>query len=228
MMNPTPTLSGSHLRTYNKIFQHPFSHTLARRDVRVLLDHVAEVVEQPNGHLKVTRHGEVLVMHPSRTKDLEETEIIALRQFFQRAAKAVSSATPDETHRLVVIDHHVARVFHSQMQGSIPEQILPHEPDDYFRHVHNSKDFARGQEKPDPNSFFEPVAGALKGADKILIFGTGKGSGSEMDQFVAWLRQHHHDLAARIVGTMVVDESHLTQDQLLAKARECYSKASAA
>ena len=44
-----------------------------------------------------------------------------------------------------------------------------------------------------------------------------------MDQFVAWLGQHHRELAARIIGTMVVDQSHLTEDQLLAKAREYYS-----
>jgi len=62
----------------------------------------------------------------------------------------------------VVIDHHEARIFRSEIRGAVPQQILPHEPDDYFRHAHNSKDFSRGQEKPDLNSFFEPVAKALQ------------------------------------------------------------------
>ena len=111
------------------------------------------------------------------------------------------------------------------MHGSLPLQILPHEPDDYFRHAHNSRDFTRGREKPDPNSFFEPVAKALQAPGQILIFGSGTGTSSEMDQFIAWLKLHHPELAARIIGSLVVDEHHLTADQLLAKAREFYANA---
>jgi hypothetical protein len=44
-----------------------------------------------------------------------------------------------------------------------------------------------------------------------------------MDQFVAWLKLHHPELAKRIIGSLVVDEHHLTEGQLLAKAREFYS-----
>jgi len=113
------------------------------------------------------------------------------------------------------------------MHGASPLQILPHEPEDYFRHAHNSKGFSRGQEKPEPNSFFEPVARALSGSGRILIFGTGTGMSSEMDQFIAWSKVHHPELAARIIGSLVVDESHLTPDQLLAKAREFYANAPA-
>jgi len=83
--------------------------------------------------------------------------------------------------------------------------------------------FSRGQEKPDPDSFFEPVAAMLNGAGKILIFGTGTGMSSEMDQFVAWLNLHHPIVAKRIIGSLVIDEHHLTEGQLLAKARELFA-----
>ena len=43
-----------------------------------------------------------------------------------------------------------------------------------------------------------------------------------MDQFVAWLRLHHPSLAERIIGCLVVDEHHLSEGQLLEKAREFY------
>jgi hypothetical protein len=109
------------------------------------------------------------------------------------------------------------------MHGAIPQQILPHEPDDFFRHAHNSRDFSRGQEKPDPNSFFEPVARVLQAPGQILIFGTGTGTSSEMEQFMAWVKLHHPALAKRIIGWLVVDEHHLSPDQLLAKAREFYA-----
>jgi hypothetical protein len=140
---------------------------------------------------------------------------------------ARAGAPADEAHWLLVIDHHEARIFRSEMKDSVPQQILPHKPEDYFRHAHNSKDFARGREKPDPNSFFEPVARALQAAGRILIFGTGTGTSSEMEQFSAWLGQHHPEVARRVIGSAVVDEKHMTEGQLLAKARDFYLAAGA-
>jgi hypothetical protein len=45
-----------------------------------------------------------------------------------------------------------------------------------------------------------------------------------MEQLQAELKAHHADLAKRIVGSVVVNEQHLTENQLLAKAREIYAK----
>jgi hypothetical protein len=150
---------------------------------------------------------------------------MALRHFLERSEPTPSETKESETHWLVVIDHHEARIFRSEMRGTLPQQILPHEPDDYFRHAHNSKDFSRGQEKPDPTSFFAPVAKALQAPGRILVFGTGTGTSSEMEQFIAWLRLHHPELAMRITGCLVIDEHHLSEEQLLAKAREFYENA---
>jgi hypothetical protein len=44
-----------------------------------------------------------------------------------------------------------------------------------------------------------------------------------MGQLLAALRRNHPDLADRVVGSIVVDEHHLTEDQLLATAREFYA-----
>jgi hypothetical protein len=223
-MNSTAPLTGSHLRTYKTIFQHPASHNLEWRAVRALFDHLAEVVEQPNGNLKVTRNGQTLVLPPSRTKDVAGTdELMALRHFLERSEAIPPETNGKETHWLLVIDHHEARLFRSEMHDAVPQQILPHKPEDYFRHAHNSRDFSRGQEKPDPNNFFEPVAKALQATGQILIFGTGTGTSSEMEQFIAWLKLRHPELATRIIGSLVVDEHHLTDGQLLAKAREFYA-----
>ena len=222
------TLTGPHLRTYRTIFQHPLSHNLSWREVLALFRHIGLVQEEPNGNLKVLLNGKTLVLPPPRTKDVAETdELMALRHFLEEsgANPPVAPAEGLEQHWLVVINHHEARIFRTEMNGTLPAQILPHEPEDYFRHAHNSKDFSRGQEKPDPNSFFEPVARALHAAGPILIFGTGKGTGSEMDQFIAWLKTHQVETAGRIIGSQIVDEKHLTDGQLLALAREFYAEA---
>jgi hypothetical protein len=222
------TLSGSHLKTYNAIFQHPVSHNLEWRQVHALFGHIAEAIEQPNGNLRVTRNGQSLVLHPARTKEVAEIEeLMEIRRFLQRSEPTAPGGGEAVAHWLVVINHHEARIYRSEMQGTVPERILPHEPSDFFRHAPNSRDFARGQEKPDPNSFFAPVAEALAGTGKILVFGTGTGTSSEMEQFIAWVGHHHPEMRARIVGSVVIDEKHLTEAQLLAKAREHYATAAA-
>ncbi len=44
-----------------------------------------------------------------------------------------------------------------------------------------------------------------------------------MEHLLAELTRHHGDVAKRIVGSIVLDETHLTEDQLLARARDLYA-----
>jgi len=221
-LTPPTSLHGSHLRTYEKILQHPASHNLTWRDVLALFTHLGEVIVEPNGHLKITRNRQVIVLPPPRSKDVSSAdELMKLRHFLEQTEKAPPATVP-VPHILVVIDHHVARLFRLEMNHSAPQVILPHEPYEFFRQAHDARDFFSGKEKPPQNSFFDPVAQALMSATQILIFGTGTGASSEMDQFTTWLKKHYPELAQRIVGTVTVDEHHLTEAQLLAKARDFF------
>jgi hypothetical protein len=189
-----------------------------------MLGKFGEVEEEHNGNLKVTRNGQVIVLHPPRTKDVAEMdEIMTLRHFLQHSELAAPDTHEKKPHWLLVIDHHEARIFRAELDGGVPERILPHVPDDYFHDAHDSKSSSRGQEQPDPKDFFEPVAKVLQIAGPILIFGNGTGTSSEMHQFIEWIKLHHPQVAARIIGSQAVDESHLSEGQLLAKAREFYA-----
>ena len=223
-MNPPSNLNGSHLRTYNTIFQHPVSHNLNWREVLSMFKHLGEVVTESNGNLKITRNGQTLVLHRPKTKDVANAdEVISLRHFLEKSEAIPPTADVKDAHWLLLIDHHEARIFRSEIHGGLPRRILPME---YFRHTRDSGEVSRGKEKPDPTGFYKPVAVALRAADQILIFGAGTGTSNEMNQFTAWLNKHHPELARRIVGSIVVDEQRLTDDQLLAKAREFYTAAS--
>lgn len=221
---PPTSLAGTDLRTYHTIFQHPVSHNLEWSHVHALLRHLGKVEIEANGNFKIMRNGQTLVLPAARTKDVAETdELMELRHFLERSEATVPEVNASATHWLLVIDHHEARLFRSEVHGAVPQRLLPHEPDDFFRHAQNSQNLSRGKEKPDPNSFFEPVAKALQAAGPILVFGTGTGTSSEMEQFIAWTKLHHPDVAKRVIGTVVTDESHRTVDQLLAQAREFYA-----
>ena len=90
--------------------------------------------------------------------------------------------------------------------------------------LHYVQDDSNGQRKPERKSFYDAVAKTLHDAKEILLFGHGTGASSAMEQLLAELKQHHSDLAKRVVGSVVVDDQHLTENQLLAKAREFYEE----
>ena len=225
-MKTTTPLTGAHQRTFDRIFQHPISHNLEWRDVHALLGEMGNVTKEHNGSSKVTRNGQVLVLHPTSKKDVTEMdEVMSLRHFLERSETAQTIANEKVIHWLLVIDHHEARIFQTEMDGPIPRRIWPYQPENHYRHAHNSIATSRGQEKPDPNTFFEPVSKVLQTGGQILVFGTGTGTSSEMEQFTGWLKRHHPESAKRIIGSLTIDEGHLTEGELLAQAREFYAAA---
>jgi hypothetical protein len=220
----TSQLIGSHQRTYDALFKQPAARNLHWRDVRSLLGALADVVEEPDGSLKILRNGQTLVLHPSRDKDIAEIEeLMEIRHYLERSGTASPVAAAEGTHLLVVIDHREARIYRAELHGSVPQHITPYDPYGFGRYLHYVQDDSHGQRKPERKSFYEAVAKTLQGAEKILVFGSGTGASSAMDQLLAELKRHHKDLAQRVVGSIVLDQQHLTDDQLLAKARAFYT-----
>ncbi len=223
-MNPPPQLSGTQLRTFETLFQHPVSHNLAWHDVHALFRQLGQVTEETNGNLKVTLHGQTMVLPPPRKKDISDPDdLMKIRRFLTRSETPALAATAPSSGWLLVLTHHAARIFRSTLPGTAAQELLSGASGEHFRHAPDSKDFSRGGEKPDPNTFFEPIVQALKGADRILCLGSGTGNANEMEQFIAWAKVHHGEWAKRIVGSRIVDLHHVTDAELLAKAREFYA-----
>src|SRR4051794_36947993 len=168
-------LAGSHRHAYDALFQHPVARNLQWREVWSMLGVLADAVEGQNGNLKVTRNGQTLVLHRPRGKDLVDAkELGQLRHFLER-----SEVTPppqpaaDGPHLLVVIDHREARVYRTELRGSVPQTITPYDPHGRGRHLHYVEQDSSGQRKPERKSFYGAVAKALAGAEKVLVFGSG-------------------------------------------------------
>ena len=217
-------LTGTHQRTYEGFFQHPIARNLEWREIRAMFVALADVSDEPNGNMKVKRNGHTLVLHPPTRKDFSDVqELMKIRHFLEQSGEAPSDAAANGTHMLVVIDHREARIYRTEMRGTVPEKIAPYDPEGSDRHLHYVQDDSNGQRKPERKSFYEAVARTLKHAGRVLVFGSGTGASSAMVQLKADLQEHHRDIAARVAGWLVVNEQHLTENQLLAKAREFYA-----
>ena len=217
-------MSKVHETTYNALFAHPIARNLQWRDVRSMLSALTDV-EEHNGNLRFTRNGETLTVHLPKHKDLSDMEeLMEIRHFLERSAVPAQAIVAEGGHLLVVIDHREARIYQTEMHGSVPQVIRPYDPDGSHRNLrYVDEEYSSGKRKPELKPFYEAVAKTLSGAEKILIFGSSTGASSAMDYLLAELKKHHPDIAARVIGTVVVNEQHMTEDQLLAQARSFYA-----
>ena len=221
-------LSGTHQKVHDQLFQHPLPHNLQWRELWSMLSALpmATAIEEKDGKLKVTRNGHTIVLHRPRGKDLaDESELMQIRHFLQQSSVPTPPPAVAATHLLVVIDHHEARVYSTEVHGTVPVRITPYDPYGFGRSLRYTQDDSNGQRKPELKSFYEAVAKTLQGAQQILVFGTGTGASSAMQQLLMDLAKHHHDVAKRIIASEVINEHHLTENQLLAMARDRFSEA---
>ena len=218
-------LPADHQVTYDQLFQHPISRNLEWRHLRTLLVSLSDSVEEHTENVKFTRNGKTLVVRPPRRKDFSDVQqLMKIRHFLETSPFPAVGAAVDGAHILVVIDHRMARIYRTDVHGAIPQQIVPFDRNGSGRHLHYVENDATGQRKPEQRSFYSAVANTLRNAQNILVFGCGTGASSAMDQLLAELQEHHQDIARRVVRTVVVDEPHLSEDQLLAKARTLYAE----
>ena len=137
------------------------------------------------------------------------------------AKTVVRDAAP---HLLVVVDHQEARVYRTEVQATVPVRITPFDPHGYGRHLHSAHEWTDGKRQPERKSFYEAIAKTLRGAEQVLLFGSGTGRSSAMEMLLADLKAHHADVAEKIIGSVVVDAHHTTDGQLLAQARDFYAE----
>lgn len=219
---PSSHLSGRHRHTYESIFHHPVAHNLEWHDVISLLNEIARVSEDHNGVFQVTSNGQMLSLQAPKHKDAPIDMVLEIRHFLERSEASKLAQIEPGVLLLVVIDHHEAKVFRAELHGTVPQQIIPYDPHGYLCHLVSKNEHTEGKRSPEQKSFYEAIAATLRGADKILIFGHGTGESNAMEQLVAELKRNHADVADHIIGSIVVDWRHLSEDQLLAKARHFF------
>jgi len=222
-MTSLAQLSDAHRRTYDDIFHRPIPTEVRRSAVRALLEALGRATEAPDNSLEVTRNGHVLTLHPAEPEEAEAPDVLtALRHFLQRSDHPAGASNGREAHLLLVIGRHETRLFRSEIYGGDPTQLLPakepaqHLSGDPSDAVKVPADAARSN----PEAHFELVAQALHTTGNILVFGECSTTHREMDRFIEWLKRQYPDLAARIIGSLVLDEDAVDPNRLLEKAQE--------
>ncbi|QEL19868.1 hypothetical protein [Limnoglobus roseus] len=223
-LDPPSHLTGHHRNTYDAIRRHPTAHNLEWHDVRSLLDAIAVVIEGDNGSLRATRNGHTALLHAPKHKDAPAEMVLAIRRFLEVSATPAAAPTAAAADLLVVIDHHEAKVYRVESHGSVPQKLVPYDPQGHGRHLHSAHEWTDGKRQPERKSYYEAVARTLGGADRIVLFGAGTGRSNAMDQLMADLTARHPTVAAKVIAAVVLEVHHTTEEQLLAEARSVFAR----
>ena len=155
---------------------------------------------------------------------LEASEVSRLRKMLREAGIGAVPLKPVQPVRtVVVIDHHLARVYQGLDGGQAQSEVAirPYDPHGFRRHlIHRKETHYQGQRVPEETSFYEEVAKDLEHSQEIVLIGHGTGKSSALDFLVEYLREHHAAVYQRVIATETADLSALTEPEIEARARK--------
>lgn len=183
-----------------------------------LIAHIGEV--QPHGNDEFT-----FVVGSQRSffkrpsgHNLAVEEISRLRRFLKESGVVGMPARESKIGRMVVvIDHHVAHIYHipgdGRSQGEVT--VKPYDPFGFHHHlIHRKEAHYKGDRVPEEYSFYEEIAMDLVHAEEIILIGHGTGKSSAVGYLTEYLKAHHPEEFQRVVAVETADLSALTEPQI--------------
>jgi hypothetical protein len=192
-----------------------------------LVEHLGQVQPQGGEEFAFRIGAERELFRRPRNADLGIDEVSRLRKFLKAASgESAESQAVQSLRTVVVVDHHVARVF-QDMNLRRPESevaIKPYDPHHFHHHlIHRKEAHYEGDRVPEETSFYGEIVEALDPAKEIILIGHGVGKSSAVDVLIDYLRKHRSDIAERVKATEIADLSALTEPQIEALARKVAS-----
>jgi hypothetical protein len=223
-----------HLRTLQALFAHPLHHgvrvskveALFRAlgaDVTVLADRRLRI-HMPDGQETWIKLGCGM-----RQPDLDADAVMRVRHFLQEIGVTPQHPEPeasaprgDQSHRLVLhLEHSRTDVYRLEGEEVEHAVLRPHGiwgTHQRLSHRHD-RDLA-GQRAPLDVDYLARITEAMNEADAVLLLGHGTGESDMRQVLLDYLHTHRSDLIDRIVGVESLDDAGISDEALLAIARE--------
>lgn len=149
--------------------------------------------------------------------NLEVDETSRLRRFLKEAGALGMSAKASKTGwMVVVIDHHIAHIYHYLGDGQSQDEVTvkPYDPFGFHHHlIHRKEAHYRGERVPEEDSYYEEIAMDVVHAEAIILIGHGTGKSSAVGFLTEYLKAHRPEQFQRIVAIETADLSALTEPQ---------------
>ena len=183
-----------------------------------LIGNIGEVVPRGNDEFIFEVGSQRSFFKRPSEHNLGVEEISRLRRFLKEVGALEIPAKASQNGRMVVvIDHHVARIYHglvdSQSQGEVT--VKPYDPFGFQHHlIHRKEAHYSGDRVPEEGSYYEEIAMDLVHAEAIILIGHGTGKSSAVRFLTEYLKAHHPEESRRIVAIETADLSALSEPQI--------------
>jgi hypothetical protein len=228
-----------HARILKALFHHPLQHDLRMSDIEALLLQLEVSVENLSDHrLKVQLpSGETMVLHTApgvKHSFLNEEGILRLRQFLERAGITPEHPETPQPHprgeqakRLVIhLDHRGARLWWLQGDEVETATLKAHGLcNSHQRLSHRHERDIAGQRAPLDYKYLDQLSNAALEADRVLLLGHGHGE-SDLRQLLKQHVSRHHSAIEERLEQIILDDTALSDKELLAVAREHFGNQS--
>lgn len=193
-------------------------------DAVELIGHLGQVETQGGDDFTFVVGNQREAFKRPHTPDFGVEEVSRLRKFLKLAgSKSAPIEYAQPIRMIVVIDHHMARVFRDLGESTPRDEIAikPYDPHHFHHHlVHRKEAHYEGDRVPEETSFYEEVAAALAPANEIVLIGHGTGKSSALDALVNYLKKHHGAIFRLVKAIETADLSALTEPQIEAIAKK--------
>lgn len=182
-----------------------------------MFEDLGTVMREPDGDVRVRLNEGSVTFYKPALSDISSSErIMQVRRMLE--SHDIHALLFPQKAVLIVMCRASTTVYQLNLGIDSYEKPIPGDNLGYHQHVHSKHDYSDHIEKPNNHTHYEAISARLAGAQKILIFGSGTGSHNAMDLYLSWLLENHPKLSESIGGTMSIDESQMTEEQMLRKA----------
>ena len=183
-----------------------------------LIGQIGTVKPHGNDEFTFTVGSHSEVFRRATTHNLDVDEIARLRHFLRAANLPPQSTAPQPLGRIiVVIDHHVAHLWHDT-GAPRPEggrAVQPYDPYGFQHHlIHRKEAHYKGERVPEEDSWYEAISHDLAHAASIILIGHATGTSNAAVFLSDYLKSHHPETFQRIVATETADLSALTEPEI--------------
>jgi hypothetical protein len=183
-----------------------------------LIGNIGEVQPRGNGEFIFAVGSQRCFFKRPSGHNLPVEETSRLRRFLKEAgALGVPATAPQIRRMVVVIDHHVARIYYDldDRRSESEVTVKPYDPFGFHHHlIHRKEAHYKGERVPEEHSYYEEIAKDVVPAEAIILIGHGTGKSSAVGYLTEYLKAHHPEEFQRIIATETVDLSALTEPQI--------------
>ena len=124
---------------------------------------------------------------------------------------------------VVAITRNVTKIWAVRDPSETHPEVILRFPDDQRKNHYKqvSQNDLKGVEKVD-REYFDDIAQFLKSAKEILLVGHGTGKANEMHNFYNYLKQHHADIARKVVGEETTHLESMSDPEVVVLAKKWF------